>query len=208
MKKISYLLLGVLAVLTGCNTTKITSSWSVRNPPANVMDKVMVIAIMTDREEQEKTETSMVEQLKDYGIDAYSGHALLGPRGFRGLTEEEITEKLRGSDYTSVMFLSLVNKNKDFQYVPGTYYTAPYGYGYRGFYRRYWSIYDTMYTPGYYTTTTSYVLQAEIFTVNDDDELIYSAQTKTVDPSSAHTLAESFAKTIVDELRDKGLVRR
>ncbi|MCD7936429.1 MAG: hypothetical protein LUG98_06175, partial [Tannerellaceae bacterium] len=197
----------LVLVLTGCNTTKLTSSWSVSNPPADLMQKVLVVGVMVDREERVKTEQAMVAELGQYGINASSAFQLLGPQGFRGSTEEEIAGQLRGSDYTSVMIVSLINKDKDIRYVPGTYYSTPYYYGSRRYYRRYWSLYDTMYTPGYYTTTTNYVLQAEIYTVNNDDELIYSAQTSTTDPGSASSLAKSFSETIVKELRTKGLVR-
>lgn len=207
MKQILYVPLFLLFVLAGCNTTKITSSWSVNNPPTDIMNKVLVVAIMQDREERDKTEQEMVSELKKYGIDASSAYDLFGPRGFRNATEEEVTQQLRGSQYTSVMIVSLIDKQMQLNYVPGTYYGRPYYWGSRRYYRRYWALSDHMYTPGYYTTSTNYVLQAEIYTVNDDDELIYSAQTKSVDPSNAHTLADSFAKTIVTELRTKGLVR-
>ncbi|MCD7915274.1 MAG: hypothetical protein LUG96_08485 [Tannerellaceae bacterium] len=199
----------LLLVLAGCNTTQVTSSWSIPNISPAVMEKVLVVGIMADREERVKTEEAMVNQLRQNGINASSAFDLFGPKGFSGTTEEEITRQLRGSDYTSVMIVSLVNKDKELTYVPGTYYARPYYspyYGARRYYRRYWALYDNMYTPGYYTTTTDYVLEAEIYTVNDDDQLIYSAQTKTTDPANASSLAESFAKTIVSELRSKGLV--
>ncbi|MCD7938012.1 MAG: hypothetical protein LUG98_14235 [Tannerellaceae bacterium] len=209
MKKI-IILFPVLLVLifTGCGTsTKLTSSWSVNNPPADLMNKVLVVGVMADREERVKTEQAMVSELKKYGINANSAFDLFGPRGFNGVEEEEIASRLRGSDYTSVMIVSLINKDKELRYVPGTYYNRPYYYGSSRYYRRYWTLYDNVYTPGYYTTTTNYVLEAEIYTVNDDDELIYSAQTRTTDPANASSLAESFSETIVNELRTKRLVR-
>jgi len=170
------------------------------------MNKVLVVGVLADREEREKTEDAMVNELRRYGINAGSAFEMFGPKGFAGLEEEEISRQLRGSDYTSVMIVSLINKDKEVRYVPGTYYSRPYYYGSRRYYRRYWALYDDVYTPGYYTTTTNYVLEAEIYTVNDDDELIYSAQTRTTDPNNASDLAESFSKTIVSELRTKGLV--
>ncbi len=207
MKKIILFPIVVLLILTGCSTTtQLTSSWSVKNPPSNLMNKVLVVGVLADREEREKTEDAMVNELRRYGINAGSAFEMFGPKGFAGLEEEEISRQLRGSDYTSVMIVSLINKDKEVRYVPGTYYSRPYYYGSRRYYRRYWALYDDVYTPGYYTTTTNYVLEAEIYTVNDDDELIYSAQTRTTDPNNASDLAESFSKTIVSELRTKGLV--
>ncbi len=206
MKKILFLFVCVV-VFASCNTTKITSSWSVQNPPSDIMNKVLVVAVMVDREQKDKIEHSMVEELQKSGIDAHSALDMFGPKSFSGNNEEELTNKLRGSQFTSVMIVSLVNKEKNLRYVPGSYsyYGGPY-YGSMRYYRRYWALYDQVYTPGYYTTSTNYVLEADIYTVNDDDELIYSAQTRSTDPGSAHSLAESFSKTIVTELREKGLV--
>ncbi|MCC8143270.1 MAG: hypothetical protein LUD02_07500 [Tannerellaceae bacterium] len=206
MKKIILIPIVVILILTGCTTTQLTSSWSVKNPPSNLMNKVLVVGVMADREEREKTEDAMVGELRKYGINASSAFELFGPKGFGDATEEQIAGQLRGSDYTSVMIVSLINKDKELRYVPGTYYGRPYYYGSRRYYRRYWTLYDNVYTPGYYTTTTNYVLEAEIYTVSDDDQLVYSAQTKTTDPNNASALAESFSKTIVSELRTKGLV--
>ncbi|MCD8041899.1 MAG: hypothetical protein LUH10_02430 [Tannerellaceae bacterium] len=207
MKKILVLPVLLILVITGCNSTKLTSSWSIPNPPANLMQKVLVVGIMADREERVKTEQAMVSELRKYGINAGSAFDMLGPRGFRGATEDEIVRQLEGSEYTAVMIVSLINKDKELRYVPGTYYNYPYYYSSPRYYRRYWALYDNVYRPGYYTTTTNYVLEAEIYTVNDDDELVYSAQTRTTDPANASSLAESFATTIVSELRDKRLVR-
>jgi len=168
----------LLLILAGCNTTQVTSSWSLPNAPVNVMQKVLVVGVMSDREERVKTEEAMVSELRKAGINAGSAFQLFGPKGFNGTTEEEISNQLDGSDYTSVMIVSLINKDKELRYVPGTYYSRPYYnpyYGGRRYYRRYWALYDNMYTPGYYTTTTNYVLEAEIYTVNDDDQLVYSA---------------------------------
>ncbi len=207
MKKIIIFPILLILVMTGCNSTRLASSWSVSNPPADLMNKVLVVGIMADREERVKTEQAMVNELRQFGINAGSAFDMFGPRGFNGVSEEEIAERLRGSDFTSVMIVSLVDKNKELRYVPGNYYSTPYYYGSMRYYRRYWYLYDNVYTPGYYTTSTRYTLQAEIYTVNDHDELVYSAQTKTTDPRNASSLAKDFSETIVKELRSKGLVR-
>jgi hypothetical protein len=62
-----------------------------------------------------------------------------------------------------------------------------------------------MYMPGRFETTTNWVLEADIFTINDD-RLIYSAQTRSYDPNTARALADGFARAIVVELRTKGII--
>lgn len=199
-------------VFSSCTTTRITSSWVTNNPPAYMLDKMLVVSVMTDREVMDRTEHEMVAQLKEHNVNAVSSLDLFGPKRFKGLTEEQVVEKLQDSGYTAVMLVSLLDKEKETRYVPGTVYYQPYypAYypGYMHFYNRYSAIYGNIYTPGYYTTTTKYILEADIYVLNDDyDALIYSAQTRTDDPSSAQNLARTFSKSIVDELHQKGLVR-
>lgn len=213
-KSTIHLMLVIFAALTitSCSSTKVISSWVTRNPPAHVLDKMLILAVMTDREVMDRTEHEMVRQLKEHNINASSSLDVFGPKRFKGLNEDEVVYKLKDSGYTSVMLVSVLDKEKETNYVPGTYYYPHYypGYypGYMHFYSRYSSIYGSIYSPGYYTTTTKYILEADIYVLNDGhDALIYSAQTRTEDPYSAQNLAETFSKSIIEEMRVKGLVR-
>lgn len=195
-------------IVTSCNSTKIISSWNARTVPSYALDKVLVLAVMTDREVQDNTERAMTSELRTHNVNASSAFDLFGPKKFNGLSEEEIFSMLKKSDYTSVMIVSLLDKDKETRYVPGSYYYPAYYPGNMHFYRRYWSIYGNVYTPGYFTTTTKYILEASIYALNDDDDdLIYSAQTRTIDPSNINSLAKEFSKSIADELHAKGFIQ-
>lgn len=197
----------VLISAASCSSTKVLSSWSLSTPPAGVMDKVLVVGVMQDMQQKDNIEQAMADALGRAGVNAATATALFGPKGFRGSSEDQITAKLRGSNFTSVMIVSLIDKEKESRYVPGSRYYAPRIIGYSRYFRRYLVVYDQMYTPGYYATSTNYVLEADIYTVNDDDQLVYSAQTKSYDPASAGALAGSFSGAIVEELKTKGIIR-
>jgi hypothetical protein len=161
---------------------------------------------MPDREQRDNIEQALVSELNKSSVVATAAMAVFGPNGFKGLTEEQVSSKLKESGYSSVIIVSLVAKNKERDYYPGNYYVPPYPVGYYSlYYRRYAYAYDYMYTPGYVTTSTNYVLQAELYTI-DTDQLIYSAQTKTYDPVDAQDLAASFSKAIVTELQAKNII--
>ena len=196
----------IVFIVASCSSTRIISSWSISNPPAGAMNKVLVIGVMADREARDQIEEAMVTALNRDGIAASTAIAIFGPRRFDNLQENEILNKLRGSEYTAVMIVSLVNKERDIRYIPGSFYMFPSSHmGFSRFHRRYWFLYDQMYTPGRWEITTNWVLEADIFTINDD-QLIYSAQTRSYDPNNARTLAESFTRAIVVELRTKGII--
>jgi len=196
----------IVFVVASCNSTRIISSWSINNPPAGAMNKVLVIGVMADREARDQIEQAMVNALNRDGIAANTAVTIFGPRRFDNLQESEIIGKLRGSEYTAVMIVSLVNKERDIRYIPGSFYMFPSPHmGISRFHRRYWFVYDQMFIPGRFETTTNWVLEADIFTISDD-QLIYSAQTRSYDPNNARALAESFTRAIVAELRTKGII--
>jgi hypothetical protein len=194
----------VIFIAVSCSSTQVISSWSISNPPSNAMKKVLVVGVMANRETKDQIEQAMTAALNKDGVAANTAMSVFGPKSFKDMQESEITSTLKGSDYTSIMLVSLVNKEKQVQYVPGTYYAYPYA-SYPLYYRRYWYMHDQMYTPGYYETTTNWVLEADIYTINGD-ELIYSTQTKSYDPENARDLSESFTQSIINELREKKMI--
>lgn len=198
------LLATIALIANSCTSTQVISSWSIGNPPEGVMQKVLVLGVMADREVRDQIEQTMTTTLISDGVSANTATSVFGPKRLRGMQEEEIVKTLKTSNYSSVMIVSLVQKEKERNYVPPTYYAYPY-MGYYRFYRRYWYVYDRAYTPGYYTTSTNWVLEADIYTI-EEDELIYSSQTRSYDPTNANDLAVSFTKSIVAELMAKNIM--
>ena len=68
-------------------------------------------------------------------------------------------------------------------------------------------MYDRVYNPGYYTTTTDYTLEADLYRTKGD-KLLYSAQAKSFDPGSASSLAGDFSKTLVQDMINKGVITK
>lgn len=197
----------VVLLLGACSTsTKVISSWTPPSVPPGTMQKVLVLAVMNNRENVDAIENTMANELNNAGIMANTATSVFGPRGFTGLTEEQVSENLRGSAYTAVMIVSLQEREQELNHTPGTVSSSPRVVGYSRYYRRYMVVNDRIYNPGYYTSSTNYILQADIFTVNNSDELIYSAQTRSFDPNSASDLAQSFSKSIINELNEKGII--
>lgn len=200
------LILPLVVTLSCKTTTKIVSSWTPAETTNSDVKKILVLGLMPNREQRDKLEDSMATELNTTGISATTATSVFGPNGFRGLTEDEIVKKLQGSEYTSIMLISLLDREREKNYYPGSQYVTPRVVGYNRFYRRYIVVNDYVYTPGYYTTSTNYILEAEIYSI-DTDELLYSAQTNTYDPANYEDLAVSFSNAIVTELKNKRIIR-
>jgi hypothetical protein len=104
------------------------------------------------------------------------------------------------------MIVALLDKEKEQKYVQGASVGVgmPYGYGgYRGSYYGYYGYASgAVYSSGYYTTSTSYFIEANLYDVKSS-QLIWTASTRTTDPSDLEYEAKNFARIIVDDLLKK-----
>lgn len=162
----------------------------------------MVLGILNqkDRSLRESLEKQLVSNLNSNGYTAVSAMEEYGPKAFDKLKEDDIVNKLRSSGFDAVITTVLLDKSKDEYYQPGRVSYQPIGI--RRFGRYYTTIYDRVYDPGYYTNSTQYFLESNMYNVKTGD-LVYSVQSKAADPSSVGSLGKDYSKTIVKDLKDK-----
>ncbi|MCD7962643.1 MAG: hypothetical protein LUF90_03645 [Rikenellaceae bacterium] len=210
MRKLLFIFSPVLLalVIISCGTqTRVVSTWRTPHISVTAMSKVLVLGMMEDREAKDYIEKTMVRDMAAEGITAMTGTSEFGPRGFGNLTQEKVNKKLTDEGYSSIIIVCLTDKDKQINYTPGSAYYSPYGPAYYGYYGRYRSTYDNIYSPGYFTTSTTYVLDADLYSL-PDDKLIYSAQTRSYDPANSRDLAQSFSEEIINDLAKNGIIKK
>lgn len=84
----------------------------------------------------------------------------------------------------------------------GVYNNGGYYNNYNGVGNYYNQAYQTVTTPGYYTTTVNYTVETDMFNF-PQDSLIYYAETKSYDPQDVYTMSVEVSKTIVKDMMDK-----
>lgn len=191
----------------GCETTKLVSSWSAPQATSTDLKKVLVVTMMGGRfyGTQQAVENATCEQLRSFGVESVSSIDFFGATEFKRLTNSQLSRALSETNFSAILILSLLDKKKEVTHIPGNTYLEPLPVPIRPFYRRYVTIYERVYTPGYYTTSTEYMLDAEIYSLSND-KLIYSGQASSVDPNNRETMMKSFSKIIVNDLQTKGLI--
>ncbi len=200
--------IGALAVFTiiSCNSTQVISSYKDDKVTAKDYKKILVLGIFQQKERslRQEAETKLVNRLKDEGYNAVSAMEDFGPKAFEKVSEDQLAANLKSSGYDAVITTALLDKTKEENYQPGTSRLQPVGVFYNRFGRYYSTVYDRVYQPGYYTTSTDYFLESNLYDIKSGD-LIYSIQTKSYDPSSATSLASDNSKRIVQDLKEKGV---
>ena len=209
MKKILWISIPLLALLfASCSTSKITDSYTTQQGiTTNTSKKILVLGLFTDKNRTAKRamEAQLAADLQKFGYDAVSATDEFGSTAFRGMTEQEALQGLRDEGIEQVVTITLVDKNQQKRRVPGSY-----DYGYRPGFWGYYSYYSPWanrpyYRPGYTQTSTKYVFETNLYDVVNN-QLMYSAQSQTVDASTMGSLANDYARDIIRDMRKKNVL--
>ncbi len=201
--------LGIIVLLSGCNSSRITSSWKEENISSKKYNKILVLGLIreNDRTIRENMENHLVNDLKGLGYNAVSGLKEYGPKAFDKMNEEAALAKLNNTGVDAVVTIVLLDKEKERRYVPGHINYSPYGY----YYNRFWGYYGTMnrriYEPEYYVTDTKYFWESNFYDMSTQ-KLLYSVQTQSFDPASSGILGHQYGQLIVKNMVKNGIITR
>lgn len=197
-----------LLLIIACADVRITHSWQSSSASQNRFKKILVVGLFTnkDRALREQMETHLQGDLQALGIHAVSAIKLYGPTSFEQTSEDAFLSKIEGDGMDAALTIVLLDRKKEKHYVPGRVYFSPF-YSYHTRIGPYWGImYDRIYSPGYYQSTTRYFWESNIYDLKTK-QLIYSVQTETFDPDEASSLAHQYGKVIVNDIKDKNILR-
>lgn len=208
MKQIKAILLTLPILFTACTSSKITSSW--KDPGTskelNRFKNILVVGMQpNNRQLKEQMENYLTEYLNKEGITAKASFDEYGPKAFAGLSEDAITSRLKEKGYDGIITIALLDKSKEQDYVPGRVNYTPVGTYYNRFSRYFTTVYDRVYTPSYYTTSTNYFWETNLYDARQD-KIIYSAQSQSFDPNSITSMSKEHGKLIVKDLEKNGLL--
>ncbi len=207
------MLAGMLILAGACGTTvHMTGAWKAPEAPAEGYHNILVASLTSNVGAQQMVETQMAAALQKRGITAGKGLDLFPPK-FNPVSDQDksaATQKIMDAGYTAVLTTSLVNKESQTRYVPGSVSYAPYpAYGWYGrFWGYYGYMYGSVYSPGYYTTDKRYFLESNLYDLKQDGKLVWSGQSETYNPNSLESFAKAFATQVSDALQNGGLLKR
>lgn len=206
MKTLKLLPVVIGVLFLSCSSSKLTSSWKAKDAITKTYYNIMVWGILTENDSTLKRnmESHLVNDLVEKGYHAISSLEVFGSRSYTKLTEKEIVDQFRNSGVDAVVSIALLNKEKEQVYVSTGVATNPVSFDQVDKY--YSSIYDRVFTPGYYVTSINYFWESNLFEVKEA-KLVYSAKTKSFDPASANMLAhENGLLLIKDMVKQKVIV--
>ena len=198
--KYLYVYLVFIPQIIGCSTSTLIHSWK-NTTSTKKYSKILVVALsnFSDINLRENMENHLVEDLNESGVKAISSINRYGPKTFENKSEETILNSLQKDGIDAVLTIVLLNKEKERYYTPSRVYYSPYIIYQRRFWGYYTTIYDRIYEPGYYSESTNYFWESNLYDI-ENKELIYSAQSKSFNPASINKLADEYGKIIKKDL--------
>lgn len=203
-----YLTLFLLLSLMSCSSsdTVIVNSW--KDPESNAekeqFKKVMVVALVKD----DRTRRNIENTLVDNNPIFRSSYAFLNGATV-DLTKEQRLSILKSENFDGVVTMRLVNMETETNYVPGTntgmYYGGMgYGYGY-GFDNWYGYYSPNFYTPGYYQENTLYLIETNVFSLNQN-KLVWTGTTKSTNITDPETTTRNIMIEVVKQMEKDGFL--
>ena len=204
MKKIIIpALIIITALVSGCSSTHITSSW--REPDKSVvvekLNKVLVVALFKDETSRHRAEDQMAGYLSGKGIASYN----YLDASFNKANEELLRRKIKADGFDGAVTMRLVDVEKEKTYTPGNISLYPQYYRFfSGYYHRSWSNYST---PGYYTTTKVYTIETNVYSIKED-RIIWSGLTETTNPDGVKKITEEVAQAVYKKMVKEGFISK
>ncbi|WP_347839233.1 hypothetical protein [uncultured Draconibacterium sp.] len=208
------IILSCLAIffLWSCSTT-MKYTWTKENFEGKSFDKILVLTISKNLKSRTLFENTVVDLLKEEGLEASNALNVFTPvEKLDDLSEEEIEKRIKDGAYDAVLVTSLIEVNtrdvrvNNYNYYPYMY-GGRYGYGYRSFI--YYN-YDFMYRDQYREEKT-YVYETRLYDVNEPDvkqAVVWSGQSELIDPSGSESASKTYSKSLVRTLMESGTVQK
>jgi hypothetical protein len=145
-----------------------------------------------------------VSELKALGVEGLASYKLLPDS--EKLSRESVAAAIKGRNIDAVLVTHLLGIDEREAYVQGNYQSYPMRHGHRRGYGAYYSsVYDTLYTPGYYVKFKVVRLETNVYETNNA-VMVWSMQSETLDPESVTQLTESLVREVSRKLKENGLI--
>jgi hypothetical protein len=191
----------VLIFLSGCTSTKITSSWSEQDKQVIIknLKKVLVVALFKDETSRRKAEDEMVSYMNGKGVVSYD----YLDKNISTQNEDAIRDKIKADGFDGAITMRLVDVDKQKEYTPRNFSSYPSYYrNFSGYYYHNWA-YNS--TPGYTTTTTTFTVETNVFSIKED-KIIWTGLTKTTNPEGVEKMTKEITKVVYRKMVQKGFV--
>lgn len=180
-------------VACGPPKTSVTQVWQATTPRAPFRS-VLVFAVKLDEANRRVLEDTFAADLERYGVRAAPSYSLF-PGELPPI--DEARAQVSAEQYEGILVLKLRGIRDEARYVPGS---TGFWHGYYGG----WGYYGQ--SAGYIVTDERVTFETTVWDLRQEDLLLWTAQTETLNPDSGTEFAISLKRAIDPTLARTGLI--
>lgn len=194
----------IVALFCQCASSSIiTGAWRNQEVTPTKYKKVFVAALTENVSARQTIEDEIALALESFGTSTVKSMNVFPPQFQQSIAKQSdlALEKIVQTNSDAILTIALVEKTSETRYIPNTipYPVSRFGYyGRFGFYYDYW--YGNLNGMDYYTTDNIYYLEANLYDVKTQ-QLIWSAQSETYNPSSIDDFLIGYRKALSEQLK-------
>jgi len=203
-----------LILITGCRpATEVTASWRDTEREAGPYNSVFLAAIVDNRNLRQTIEMEFADRLSGRNVTTATSSETFRPTFFdEGQPDrEQLVEMIHETGKESILTITLIDEEREERFVPG----GPAGprfhpggtFGYYGTFPGYFDHwYGRAWNTGYYATDRRYIMETNLYDA-ESLELVWSAQSTTLNPGTEANFARQYVDALKAELREEGFIR-
>jgi hypothetical protein len=200
----AWAVLSAAALLAGAcaSNSQLVNMWHDPQASPRPLNNVMVVAIRRNETMRRVWEDTFVRALQERGVTAVPSYRLYADHA---PDTSEVADAARNSRFDGVIAIHPLGTSTTEHYVPGYTTLEPVSRHnpWTGWYHTY---YTDVYNPGYVETEQVVRYQVDVFSADENGQLVWSGITETIDPRSDVAVNREISRLIVPELAHAGIV--
>jgi hypothetical protein len=177
----------------GCSSTSMVNTWQAPKPQTAVRH-VLVVAMAPDEGLRRTAEDDLAKRLGDRGVQVSRSSEFVA--SLSDLSPEKMPSLVQQTGADAVLVTELLGVDREPRYVPPTV-------GWYGYYR---GAFPTVYSSGFYSVDRVVNVSTRLFSTGPNSDLMWSALSRTHNPSSPRQGVASVSKAVVNNLEKSGLI--
>ncbi|MBW2144949.1 MAG: hypothetical protein JRG75_11235, partial [Deltaproteobacteria bacterium] len=163
--------------------------------------KILVLGVSENNSSRAEVESAIVKRLFKKNIPAVASLSLFPPQlQAAPVSEERMVSAIKSNNIDAVLIISLLDIKEEQRVVPSRTYTEPvYPYYNTPYYGYYSTAHRTVHTPGYTVKTEKVYLESNFYSVKSK-ELVWTAQSESIDPENISDFAVQYSETIISAM--------
>jgi len=199
-------MVAVLATACSTHNTMVSSSSRAKDHQAGEhVNKVLVVAVVNDKQARDSLEANVADALKARGVEAAVSAPVLGDNYSDGKTRKQMAADIASKGYEAALVISVIDIKEEMSYTQGGTNFAPDIAVSGAMGQTYYVRQNATYEAGYFSNDKKYFLESNLYRLQPEG-LLWRGKSTTVNPSDLQSGTTGVADAVVDRMAKDDMI--